>query len=101
MPLAPESDAPPSLPVAAAVEAGPTVALLQPTVSPAGLLVACLACLLLGSLLRSLLSDADFVIRLPAGKLVPPNEDWRELKRLFQWRIGWDRDLIIAIARRG
>ncbi|WWC60113.1 uncharacterized protein I303_102677 [Kwoniella dejecticola CBS 10117] len=76
--------------------------MMKPVVSLPGLIIACMICLLLGSLLRSLLSEADFVIyqSTPPGS---PNEGehWRELKRLAEWKIGWNRDLIVAIARRG
>jgi hypothetical protein len=55
-------------------------------------LVLCLACLLLGSLLRSLLSETDFVI------LSDTAGEWRELKRLAQLRLGgWS--LVIGFAR--
>lgn len=74
---------------------------LRPVVSTPVLAVACILCLLLGSLLRSLLSEADFFIRLPARAPLPEGETWRELRRLLEWRIGWNRDLIIAIAHRG
>ena len=74
--------------------------LLRPVISWPTLIISCIVCLLVGSLLRSLLSDADFVIHLPARAAAPDGETWRELKRLLQWRIGRDRDLIIAIARR-
>jgi hypothetical protein len=63
-------------------------------------IIACLVCLLLGSLLRSLLSEADFVIYPPTGTAPPEGEVWRELKRLGEWRIGWNTDLIVALARR-
>ncbi|WVQ79038.1 hypothetical protein IAT38_001130 [Cryptococcus sp. DSM 104549] len=81
----------------------PPTGILRPMTSLPGLVVACLVCLLLGSLLRSLLSEADFVIYKPLGAGVgdAEMESWRELKRLAEWRIGWDRDLVIAIARRG
>lgn len=74
--------------------------LLQPVISLPSLIVACLVCLLLGSLFRSLLSEADYVIYQPPGGVTPPGEHWRELKRIIEWRIGWNRDLIIAVARR-
>ncbi|KAL7418551.1 hypothetical protein Q5752_007009 [Cryptotrichosporon argae] len=74
--------------------------LLRPAVPLSVLVAACLACLLLGSLLRSFLSDADFVIYQSAGTRVPRGQTWRELKRLGEWRIGFDRDLIVAVARR-
>ncbi|OCF45073.1 hypothetical protein I317_01125 [Kwoniella heveanensis CBS 569] len=79
--------------------------ILQPIMSLPGVIILCLMCLLLGSLLRSILSEADFVIyqdESQIGSLTLGHEQhWRELKRLAEWRIGWDRDLIIAIARRG
>lgn len=77
-----------------------TERLRRPTISLPLFVVSGILCLLVGSLLRSLLSEADFVIHLPAGSAVPNGESWRELKRLVEWRIGWNRDLIIAIARR-
>ncbi|WWD16659.1 hypothetical protein CI109_101089 [Kwoniella shandongensis] len=77
--------------------------LLRPVISLPGLVIACIICLLLGSLLRSLLSEADFVIyqSLDSMRGGGDGEHWRELKRLAEWKLGWDRDLIIAIARRG
>lgn len=73
--------------------------LLRPVVSLPGLIVACILCLLLGSLLRSVLSEADFMVYPTAEQSIPPGEI-RELRRLFQWKLGWGRDLVIAIARR-
>lgn len=75
---------------------------LRPVTSVPGLIIACLVCLLIGSLLRSVLSEADFVIYPSSVDAVPEtgHGEWRELKRLMEWRIGWDRDLIIAVARR-
>ncbi|WWC87689.1 uncharacterized protein L201_002581 [Kwoniella dendrophila CBS 6074] len=82
--------------------------LRKPVVSLPGLIIACIVCLLLGSLLRSLLSEADFVIyqsSIPSSSTIDStasgHEHWRELKRLAEWKIGWNRDLIVAIARRG
>ena len=70
-------------------------------------ILSCLVCLLVGSLLRSILSEADFVI-YPSSRDAVINQgaglghgEWRELRRLGEWRIGWNRDLIVAIARRG
>jgi hypothetical protein len=60
----------------------------------------CIVCLLVGSLLRSLLSEADFVVYSPPGTQPPDGEIWRELKRLVEWRVGRNRDLIIAFAHR-
>ena len=84
--------------------------MFRPVISWPGLVLACMVCLLLGSLLRSLLSEADFVIYLPAGQNMGPGAvgggsgagtgTWRELKRLMEWRIGWKRDLLLGIARR-
>ncbi|WVO18047.1 hypothetical protein L204_105745 [Cryptococcus depauperatus] len=84
---------------------------LRPVTSLPGLVIACVLSFLLGSLLRSLLSEADFVVYLPPSLTgVLPSVQlerlgtgpgyWRELKRLAEWRIGWDQDLILAIARR-
>ena len=70
---------------------------VRPFASP-GVIIACLVCLLIGSLLRSLLSEADFVIYPAEGQA--SHGEWRELKRLMEWRIGFDRDLIVAVARR-
>nr|XP_019050191.1 hypothetical protein I302_00616 [Kwoniella bestiolae CBS 10118]OCF29121.1 hypothetical protein I302_00616 [Kwoniella bestiolae CBS 10118] len=75
--------------------------IFQPVVSLPGLMIACIICLLLGSLLRSLLSEADFVIYQQGTTEIEGHEHWRELKRLAEFRIGWNRDLIVAIARRG
>ncbi|WVR03981.1 hypothetical protein IAU60_000980 [Kwoniella sp. DSM 27419] len=93
--------------VAAREQPGPDVQptqaqILEPVLSVPGVVVLCLVCLLLGSLLRSLLSEADFVIyQAPDAKSEVVGEHWRELRRLAEWSIGWDRDLVIAIARRG
>jgi hypothetical protein len=65
-----------------------------------GLVICCLLSLLLGSLLRSLLSEADYVVYLPTGRDHPSGGEWRELKRLAEWKLGWGRELVIAIARR-
>ncbi|KAK8861436.1 hypothetical protein IAR55_002255 [Kwoniella newhampshirensis] len=74
---------------------------LRPVISVPGLVIACTICLLLGSLLRSLLSEADFVYQHPEGtSLQDEGEHWRELKRLVEIGIGRDRDLIVAIAKR-
>lgn len=78
----------------------PAVALAHTSVPMPAVIVACLICLLLGSLLRSLLSEADFVIYSPTGTQAPEGEIWRELKRLGEWRIGLNTDLIVALARR-
>lgn len=81
--------------------AGPLRTLATTPVPLPAVVIACLVCLLLGSLLRSLLSEADFVIYAPRGGSGPPEgEVWRELKRLGEWRIGWNQDLIVALARR-
>lgn len=82
-------------------EAPPSVAerLTTPVPLPA-VIIACLVCLLLGSLLRSLVSESDFVIYPPSGTEAPEGEVWRELKLLGEWRIGWNADLILALARR-
>lgn len=85
---------PPSLPVT-------TIHLGQPAVSLPVVLISCILCLLLGSLLRSVLSEADYVIYTPVGEVLPDGHGpWRELKRILEWRIGWHRDLVVAIARR-
>ena len=70
------------------------------TLSLPSLVVLCIVCFLLGSLLRSLLSEADFVIYFPSNVPAPEGENWRELQRLAQWKIGWRRDLVLAVARR-
>ena len=110
--LAPEEDArgssalpsPVKSPIKSMTPIVTTDGQFRPIVSLPGLVIACLVCLLLGSLLRSILSEADFVIYkergVEAGNVVPDGETWRELKRLMEWRIGWNRDLIVAIARR-
>lgn len=74
--------------------------LLQPAVSWPTLIVVCIISLLIGSLLRSLLSDADFVIYAISGQQIPVGERWRELRRIFAWRIGWNWDFIVGVARR-
>ncbi|WOO79509.1 uncharacterized protein LOC62_02G003032 [Vanrija pseudolonga] len=80
----------------------PRVPFLVRTAVPLpAVIIACLVCLLLGSLLRSLLSEADFVIYAPPGAAPAEGEAWRELKRLAEWRISLDKELIIAIAHRG
>lgn len=63
-------------------------------------IILCVVCLLLGSLLRSLITESDFVIYSKPGTEPPAGEMWRELKRLGEWRIGWNRDLIVALAQR-
>jgi len=73
--------------------------IMRPVVSLPGLIIACILCLLLGSLLRSVLSEADFMVFPTAEQSIPPGHI-RELKRLFQWKLGWGRDLVIAIAKR-
>lgn len=104
--LAPEEDRPATAsPVGTAVtqststprSTNPTT---NPLLTPTGFIISCMLCLLIGSLLRSLLSEADYVIHLPAGRAHPAGGEWRELKRLAEWKIGWGRDLVIAIARR-
>ncbi|WWC68792.1 uncharacterized protein I206_102727 [Kwoniella pini CBS 10737] len=74
--------------------------IMKPVISFPGLIIACMICLLLGSLLRSILVEADFVIYQSINER-SQGEHWRELKRLAEWGIGWNRDLIVAIARRG
>ncbi|KAK4687441.1 hypothetical protein P7C73_g2671, partial [Tremellales sp. Uapishka_1] len=80
----------------------PSSTMSEPTtsVSLPVLVIACLVCLLVGSLLRSLLSEADYVIYLPAGKPFPSGESWREMTRLLEWRIWWRKTLVVALARR-
>lgn len=68
---------------------------------------------LLGSLLRSLLSPADFVLYSDAavtatgglgagGRLVDGEEHWREIRRLIELRKAWlGDDLVVAVVRRG
>ena len=90
----------PAPPIKSTAEVSVVTDVLRPVTSWPALIVACLVCLLLGSLMRSMLSEADFVIYSPDRDAIPEGETWRELKRLLEWRIGWDRDLIIAIARR-
>ena len=74
--------------------------LVRTAVPLPAVIILCIVCLLLGSLLRSLLSEADFVVYSPVGTLPPDGEIWRELKRLGEWRVGRNRDLIIAFAHR-
>jgi len=74
--------------------------MLNPLLTTQGLIICCLLSLLIGSLLRSLLSEADYVVYLPAGSEHPSGGEWQELKRLAAWKLGWGRDLVIAIARR-
>ena len=100
--LAPEEDRPAAVDLAAPTE-GATIAqkdMLRPLISVPGLVVACLVCLLLGSFLRSILSEADFVFYPLGQDDTGLYTEVRELRRLFQWRIGWDRDLVIALAKR-
>jgi hypothetical protein len=63
-------------------------------------IILCIVCLLLGSLIRSLLTEADFVIYSLPGTVSPEGETWRELRRIGEWRAGRNRDLIIAFAHR-
>ncbi|KAI9632439.1 uncharacterized protein MKK02DRAFT_30252 [Dioszegia hungarica] len=55
-----------------------------PTVPLPLAIIACLLCLLIGSLARSFLYEADFVVYLPAGMQRPPGRHWRELRRPSQ-----------------
>jgi hypothetical protein len=71
-----------------------------PTVPLPLVIIACLLCLLLGSLSRSLLSEADFVIYLPAGAQFPPGREWRELRRVVEWTFFPGRDLVVAVSKR-
>jgi hypothetical protein len=84
--------------------AGSSVIAATPSFGPLltmpGLIICCILSLLIGSLLRSLLSEADYVVYLPVGADHPSGGEWRELKRLAEWNIGWGTDLVIAIARR-
>lgn len=91
--------------VAETAQARELTGILRPVTSLPGLIIACIVCFLFGSLLRSLLTDADFVIYQPSSLsgILPDIHGagpWRELRRLAEWKIGWDRDLVIAIARR-
>jgi hypothetical protein len=72
----------------------------NPLLTMNGLIICCLLSLLIGSLLRSMLSEADYIVYLPAGAKHPDGGEWRELKRLAEWKLGWGRDLVIAIGRR-
>jgi len=74
--------------------------MLNPLLTIQGLIICCLLSLLIGSLLRSLLSEADYVVYLPAGSEHPSGGEWQELKQLAAWKLGSGRDLVIAIARR-
>lgn len=79
-----------------AIPAGAAHGVPVPTV-----VVLCLLCLLLGSLFRSLLTEADFVVHVPQGVQLPDKAaKLRDLRRIFDFRLGWNRDLILAIARR-
>lgn len=60
-------------------------------------IIACMLCVLIGSLIRSFLSEADFIVYLPAD--VVPSGEWRDLRRLVQLRIWPGRDFVVAIAR--
>jgi len=58
-----------------------------------------LICFLLGSLVRSLLSPADFVVVKGAGDpYIDENVDWRRLTRLIELKLTTTKDLIIGIA---
>lgn len=83
-----------------AVARTPAPSVVRYQVPLPAVIIACIICLLVGSLLRSLLVEADFVIYSPPGTPAPEGEIWRELKRLGEWRVGRDRDLIVAFARR-
>ena len=85
VPLAPEQE-----PISVSAPAIPMVPL------PA-VIIMCLVCLLLGSLMRSLVVESDFVVHLPAGVAVPTG--FKELRRVMQWRIWPGRDVVIAVAR--
>jgi hypothetical protein len=59
---------------------------------------------LLGSLIRSLLSPADFVLYAPRPGTGGPEADdhWREIRRLVEWRGAWlGDDLVVAVVKRG
>lgn len=58
---------------------------------------------LLGSLIRSLLSPADFVFYAPGTGAGPDADDhWREIRRLVEWRGAWlGDDLVVAVVKRG
>lgn len=59
---------------------------------------------LLGSLMRSLLTPADFVLydARPGPASADVDEQWREIRRLFEWRGAWlGDDLVVAVVRRG
>jgi len=99
---APEEDRPPVIqPVTAETVATRQADILRPIISLPGLIFACLVCLLLGSLLRSILSESDFVFYPLGADDTGSYTEVRELRRLFQWRVGWDRDLVIALSKRG
>jgi hypothetical protein len=106
LPLAPEEDGqvPKTLSdkgkESAATTTASSVTYSGPKITPSALVICCLLSLLLGSLLRSLLSEADYVVYVPVGQEHPSGGEWRELKRLAEWQMGWGRDLVIAIARR-
>lgn len=58
---------------------------------------------LLGSLVRSLLSPADFVLYAPPPGSGSPEADdhWREIRRLVEWRGAWlGDDLVVAVVKR-
>jgi hypothetical protein len=68
-----------------------------PMIPLPAVIVMCLVCLLVGSLIRSLVSESDFVVHLPAGVLVP--DGFKELRRVLQLRVWPGRDIVVAIAR--
>ncbi|EIW69033.1 hypothetical protein TREMEDRAFT_31220 [Tremella mesenterica DSM 1558] len=70
------------------------------SISIPSLIVLCVACALIGSLLRSFLSESDFVIYFPNNVPAPEGGSWKELRRLAVWKLGRRRDLILAVARR-
>jgi hypothetical protein len=77
--------------------------LTGPVVSLPALVLIIIFSMLVGSLLRSLLGDADFVVFLPQGTPIPSGQGqaWKDLRRLLEikgWGLGWD--LVIAAVRR-
>jgi hypothetical protein len=81
-----------------APEEEPVIVPTTPMVPLPAVIVMCLMCLLLGSLIRSLVAESDFVMHLPTGVMTPTG--FRELRRVMQFKIWPGRDVVVAIARR-
>jgi hypothetical protein len=78
------------------------LALTAPTFSLTTVILVAVLSFLIGSLIRSLLSPADFVVFVNRdGKGALVEEGWREIRRLVEWKAGWrGDDVLLAIVKR-